>query len=371
MLERQNIFDGQGYDIPESEFEFVQTDQQLYDSEIKVESMGFFKDGIARLRRNKASVAAFWIISAIVVMAIIAPSFVPYTYREQNPNRTNMTPRAPIIERLGIMDGRSVLYNRRMDSLSDPQKYPEGSVLRAFNERVVNGVKMVDVEVDYYKLVGAADEYHWLGTDYLGRDLWARLWRGARVSLVIAFVAVSTNICIGIVYGAIAGYYGGATDMIMMRVCEILNALPEVVVVTMFILLFGAGMTSLILALVIRGWIPTARMIRAQFLRFRGREYVLAARTLGVPDRILIFRHILPNSIGPIITESFLAFIGLGLPAPEPSIGVLLSDGQKVLLQYPHMTLYPALLISILMIAFNMFANGLRDAFDPTQRGQE
>jgi oligopeptide transport system permease protein len=151
----------------------------------------------------------------------------------------------------------------------------------------------------------------------------------------------------------------------------------------MFIMIFGSGIKSMIFALMVRGWVPTARMIRAQFLRFRGREYVMAAQTMGVPDRALIFRHILPNSIGPIITrtmvaipsaiftESFLAYIGLGLAPPEPSIGTLLSAGQKVLLQYPHLTLFPALVISILMIAFNLFGNGLRDALDPTQRGQE
>ena len=169
----------------------------------------------------------------------------------------------------------------------------------------------------------------------------------------------------------------------MMRICEIIRALPNVVVVTMFILVFGSGLRSLILAMVVRGWVPTARMIRTQFLRFKNREYVMAAKTMGVPDRKLIFRHILPNSIGPIITrtmvaipgaiftESFLAYIGLGLRAPEPSIGTMLSDGQAVLLLYPTQTLFPAIVISVLMIAFNLFSNGLRDAFDPTQRGAE
>ena len=140
---------------------------------------------------------------------------------------------------------------------------------------------------------------------------------------------------------------------------------------------------SLLLALCITGWIGTARLIRAQFYRFKGREYVLAARTLGVPDIKLIFRHILPNCIGTLITkamiaipgaifsESFLAYIGLGIKPPNPSIGVLLSDGQDVLLQYPYQTLFPAILISVLMIAFNLFSNGLRDALDPTRRGEE
>jgi oligopeptide transport system permease protein len=171
--------------------------------------------------------------------------------------------------------------------------------------------------------------------------------------------------------------------MVLMRVAEIIGAFPQVVVVTLFVLYFGNGLLSIMFALVVQNWIGTAKMIRAQFYRYRDREYVLASRTLGVKDLTLIFRHILPNAIGPIITramvaipsaiftESFLAYIGLGLAPPEPSIGTLLSSGQKVLLQYPHLTLFPALVISILMIAFNLFGNGLRDALDPTQRGQE
>ena len=169
------------------------------------------------------------------------------------------------------------------------------------------------------------------------------MWRGARVSLIIAVVSVCCNVFIGVVYGSISGYYGGKVDMVMMRITEIINAFPRIVVVTLFIMVFGTGMFSIIMSLVIKDWVSTARMVRSQFYRFKGREYVLAARTLGVKDMALIFRHILPNSIGPIITssmiaiptaifsESFLAYIGLGLQAPEPSIGVMLSRGQKVL----------------------------------------
>lgn len=241
---------------------------------------------------------------------------------------------------------------------------------------------MCDIKVDYYKYSGVEDgTYFWMGTDYLGRDLWVRMWRGARVSLLIAFISVICNVCIGIVYGSIAGYYGGKVDMIMMRITEIIGAFPEIVVVTLFILFFGTGILSIILCLVVQNWIGTARMIRSQFYRYKGSEYVLAARTLGVRDMALIFRHILPNSIGPIITramiaipgaiftESFLAYIGLGIRAPESSIGVLLSQGQKVMQQYPNQVFFPAVVISLLMIAFNMLSNGLRDAFDPTQRG--
>jgi len=365
------------------QFEFANTGEKIMDEEIKTVSRGFFKDAMFRLKRNKAAIAAFWIICLMVVMAIFGPNMNEFTFSEQHPDFTNMPPRIPVLEDLGIFNGQRVLTNRRLDSLENPEKFPTGCVLGYSNPHEVRGVTLVDVEVNYYKYIGADDTYFWFGTDNMGRDVWTRLWRGTRVSLIIAFAAVMTDVVIGVIYGAIAGYYGGKIDFFMMRFCEILNAFPRVVVCTLFIMLFGSGMLSMILALCVRGWVPTARMVRAQFLRFRGREYVMAAETMGVPDRTLIFRHILPNSIGPIITrtmvaipsaiftESFLAFIGLGLAPPEPSIGTMLSAGQKVLLQYPHLTLFPALSISILMIAFNLFGNGLRDALDPTQRGQE
>ena len=239
---------------------------------------------------------------------------------------------------------------------------------------------MVDVKVDYYLYTGC-EETFWFGTDYLGRDLWTRLWRGTRISLFIAIISVLTNVVIGVVYGSVAGYYGGKVDMVMMRICEIIQSFPRVVIATLFIMVFGTGLFSIIMSLLISGWISTARMIRSQFYRFKDREYVLAARTMGISDRSIIFRYILPNSLGPIITstmiavpsaiftESFLAYIGLGLQAPEPSIGVLLSEGQKVLLNYPFQSLFPGIVISVLMICFNLFGNGLRDAMDPTLRG--
>ena len=364
-------------------FVFVQREEKIMDASPETVSRGFFKDALVRLKKNKASVMAFWILCLLVFMAIVGPSMSDHTFSYQYLEYTNMPPRIPVLEELGIFNGSRVVTNRRLDSLTNPEKFPEGSVLGYSNEHEVRGVTLVDVEVNYYKYIGADDLYFWFGTDALGRDVWTRLWRGARVSLIIALVAVLSDVAIGIVYGAIAGYYGGTVDLVMMRICEIVNAFPNVVVCTMFILIFGSGMKSMILALMARGWVGTARMIRTQFLRFRGREYVMAARTMGVPDRALIFRHILPNSIGPIITrtmvsipsaiftESFLAYIGLGLAPPEPSIGTMLAAGKTVLLQYPHLTLFPALVISALMIAFNLFGNGLRDALDPTQRGQE
>lgn len=368
--------------IPESKFEIVSEDI-IYDEEFKTESVGFFKDAFIRLKKNKASIVSVWMIIIIAILAIVAPSFNDFAFTKQHVHLTDMPPRVPGLEKIGILDGTRTLTNIRRTSTEDETRFPPESIIEIKNERIVNDIEMVDVLVDYYAYKGAEDTYFWFGSDYLGRDLFTRLFRGVRISLIIAVVSVVTNIVIGVLYGSVSGYYGGRVDMIMMRIAEILNGIPYLVVVMLFILMFGTGMISIIFALTITGWIGTARLVRAQFYRYKGREYVLAARTLGVPDRLLIFRHILPNTVGPLVTramvaipgaifsESFLAFIGLGIQPPEPSMGILLADGQNYLLQYPYQTFFPAVLISVLMISFNLFSNGLRDSLDPTKRGEE
>lgn len=368
--------------IDSSRFELVQADQVLADTKFETKPIGYFKDAAIRFGKSRVSILALVIIFLIIFIAIFAPMASSYGFNDQNLNHINLPPKIPAFAELGVFDGSRLLQNRRLDTLKDTQRYPEGSILWVGEPKIVQGVELCDIKVDYYRYSGIEDNVsYWMGTDYLGRDLWVRMWRGTRISLLIAFISVSCNVTIGIVYGAIAGYYGGKTDMLMMRITEIIGSFPEIVVVTLFILFFGTGMLSIILALVVQNWIGTAQMIRAQFYRHKGNEYVLAARTLGVRDMSLIFRHILPNAIGPIITratiaipgaiftESFLAYIGLGIRAPESSIGVLLSQGQKVMQQFPNQVFFPAVIISVLMIAFNMLSNGLRDAFDPTQRG--
>lgn len=369
--------------LPASAFESLHQ-EDIKDEKFQTKPIGFFKDAMIRLSKDAVSMISLTMILLILILSLLIPNITGYTYTQQNVAQTNMPPKIPGLEKLGIADGTYVLKDRRKDKLDDTDRYPEGSVLETLNEHEVNGVIMCDVKVDYYAFCGApADEYHWLGTDALGRDLMTRLFRGARISLLIAVITVFTNVFIGVVYGAVSAYYGGKVDIFMTHLAEVMDGMPYVVVTILFMLVLGAGIFSIILAMTVTGWIGTSRLIRAQFYRFKGREYVLAARTLGVPDRILIFRHILPNCVGPLITrsmiaipgaifsESFLAYIGLGIAPPNPSIGILLSDGQKVLLQYPYQTVFPAILISVLMIAFNLFSNGLRDALDPTKRGEE
>ncbi len=382
MTVDKNNFPEELLSLPASMFELVPA-QDIKDEVFKTKPIGFYKDAAIRLFKNKVSVFSFSIILAIIALAVVIPNVTGYTYTEQNIVQKHLPPKIPGLEKLGIADGTRVLTNRRKDGLDNTDRYPAGSVLEIVREFKANNVDMVDVRVDYYTFVGVEEgTYHWFGTDYLGRDLCTRLFRGARISLLIALFSVLSNVVIGVIYGSVAGYYGGKVDMILIHFAEILDGLPYIVVTILFMILLGSGMLSIILALTVTGWIGTARLIRAQFYRFKGREYVLAARTLGVTDRKLIFRHILPNTIGPLITramiaipgaifsESFLAYIGLGIKPPSPSIGILLSDGQSVLLQYPYQTLFPAILISVLMIAFNLFANGLRDALDPTRRGE-
>lgn len=360
----------------------------LKDKEFETEPIGFFKDALNRFLRNKASVIAFVFIALIIIMSIIGPNMTPYEFDEQftggeTPELKNIGPRIPGLEKWGIFDGTSTLYSRRKAYLDDTERYPEGSVIEIVREYEIEDVAMVDIRINEYVYKGADDYYFFFGTDYLGRCLWTRLWRGVRVSLFIAIVSVLVNTIIGIIYGSVSGYYGGKVDMLMQRFAEVLRAFPRIIVVILAVLYIGAGIESMIIALVLRGWIGTSRMVRAQFLRFKNREYVLAAKVLGASDRTIMFRHILPNSVGPVITgtmlaipgaiftESFLAFIGLGVQPPEPSIGTLLAQGQKTLLHFPSQVLFPGILISILMISFNLFANGLRDAFNPQLRGIE
>ncbi|HLR35350.1 MAG TPA: ABC transporter permease [Tissierellales bacterium] len=369
-------------DIKEDSFELVQVEETLKDEKFKGEPIGFLKDAWIRFKESKPSMISAIIIAIIVIMSIVGPMINPYTYRQQHVELSLMPPRIPGLEKMGIADG---IKEVRADKANLEARYGDSIVEVLGEETVTHQGKettMVKAKVDMYKHKEAKDAYFWFGTDSIGRDIWTRLWRGTRVSLFIGVMSVLINLIIGVVYGAISGYFGGWTDMIMQRILEILTGIPELVVIILLIMYMGEGVVPFIIALVMTGWIGMSRMIRAQFYRYKGMEYVLASRTMGAKDRTLIFRHILPNAIGPTVTqatlaipsaifaESQLSYLGLGLQAPEPSIGVLLSEGQKVLLNYPHLIFFPAIIISVLMLAFNLFGNGLRDAFDPTLRGQ-
>ncbi len=226
------------------------------------------------------------------------------------------------------------------------------------------------------------------GTDGFGRDILTRLGIAGRFSLVFAVCISAINLFIGAVYGAIEGYYGGGVDMVMERISDILSRVPFMVVATLFQLHLAAKVgpiVSLLFAFVLTGWIGMASTVRMQFYRFKGQEYILAARTLGAKDSRLMFKHIFPNALGTIITSSVLVIPGvifsestltyLGIvnldSSTMTSIGTMLANSRQYLSTYPHMILFPALFISLLEISFNLFGNGLRDAFNPALRGVE
>ena len=226
------------------------------------------------------------------------------------------------------------------------------------------------------------------GSDQYGKDIFVRLSSGARFSFLFAIAISAINLIIGAIYGAIEGYYGGAVDMVMERVSDILSGVPFMVVVTLFKLhiMNKVGMIpTLLFAFVLTGWIGMASNTRMQFYRYKNQEYVLAARTLGARDARIMFKHIFPNSLGTLITscvlvipgvifsESSLSYLGIInlSTGSTTSVGTLLANGQGQLQSFPHIILFPAVFIALLMISFNLFGNGLRDAFNPSLRGSE
>lgn len=265
----------------------------------------------------------------------------------------------------------------------------EGNTLYvAYAVKNQTGYRVRVLYSEYYKYINGYYADHLLGTNQHGQDILVCLAYGARLSFLLAFAVSIINFFIGVIYGAIEGYYGGTADLVMERIVDVLNSVPFIVVATLFQLHLAdkvGAVPSLLFAFVLTGWIGIAYRVRTQFYRFKNSEYVLAARTLGAKDRRLIFRHILPNSLGTIITgtiliipdvifsESMLTYLGIvNLETSGfTSIGTMLSNGQAYLNTYPHIILFPALFISLLEIAFNLFGNGLRDAFNPSLRGAE
>ena len=276
----------------------------------------YWQDAWRRLQKNKLAMAGLAVIVFIALMAAVGPLFSPYSYSDQ--------------------------------VLADANQSPSAQ--------------------------------HWFGTDNLGRDLFTRVLYGARISLSIGIVASLINLTIGVVYGGVSGYFGGRVDNVMMRFVDILYGIPLLLFVILLMVVLKPGLTNIFIALGLVYWLGMARIVRGQVLAIKEQEYVLAARLVGAGSRRIILRHLVPNSMGPIIvtltlsipeaifTEAFLSFIGLGVSAPMASWGVLASESLAGLRSYPFQLLYPALAISVTMLAFNFLGDGLRDALDPRMR---
>ena len=311
------------------------------------ESVGFWKDGMRRLKKNKIAM-----VSLIVVLVIFVLSFViPYKYEQQIKTSVNLA----------------------------PMQYSETELAQ-----IEAGEKVFP---------------HILGTDNLGRDYAVRVMMGSRVSLLVGLVASAIILLIGSLYGSISGFFGGWVDMVMMRIVDIIYTVPDVLIIILlaavlnyplkdlsqkpgfeWIGVIGVNLISIFLVFALLYWVGMARIVRSQIMILKEQEYVTAARALGASSGRIIRKHLLTNCIGTLIvtttlqipssifTESFLSFLGLGVNAPMPSLGSLASAAINGLQSYPHRLFAPAIMISVIILSFNLLGDGLRDAFDPKMK---
>lgn len=333
------------------DFEWADKGEDINQQEIFIRESSI-KQFITKFSKNKGSVFGLIFIIIIIFFALFGPYMNDFGSNEQIIGNESMAPRVPGLEQIGVLDGTQTL------------KSSTG-----------------EIELNKYESnPNAQDTYYWFGSDVLGRDIFTRTWEGTRISLYIALVAVIVDVLIGMTYGLISGYFGGKVDMVMQRILEVLNGIPSLVIVTLLIVVLEPGILSITIAIALTGWIGMSRVARAQILKLKDREFVLAARTLGAKPSTIIFKEILPNIFAQLIimsmfsvpnaifTESFLAFIGLGVPMPDASLGSLISDAFKSFLNAPFMIIPPVFVLSMTMLSFNLLADGLRDALDPTMK---
>lgn len=221
---------------------------------------------------------------------------------------------------------------------------------------------------------------YWFGTDDLGRDLFTRTWMGAGISLQVGIYAALADLVLGVIIGGIMGYFGGRVDEILNRFCEIIYSIPSMLIIILLIVILDPSMFTIVLALSITGWVSMAWIVRGQIMQLKNQEYVMAAQALGAGSVRILFRHLIPNAMGPIIVtltltvpsaifaEAFLSFLGLGVQSPAASLGTMINDAIKAWTLYPWRMIFPAAVISITMLCFNIFGDGLRDALDPKMK---
>ncbi|WP_163529802.1 oligopeptide ABC transporter permease [Halobacillus ihumii] len=348
-------------------------------------ALSFWKDSFIRLRKNFGAMVGLVVLIILTLLAIFGPYMNDFGQYDQDLTVAKMPPK---IDGLGWLGFDGTLST--VESAPTVEEAKEKALMRFNNQEEYidttivseggNGEPAeVEAEYDVYAAKDVKENY-WFGTDGLGRDQWSRTWHGTRVSLFIAIVATAIDMLIGVAYGGISAYYGGRVDNYMQRVIEILIGVPNLVIVILMILILDPGIISIIIALALTSWISMARIVRGQILKLKNQEFVLASQTLGASDNRVLRRHLIPNVMGLIVIntmftipsaiffEAFLSFIGLGLPTPMASLGTLVNAGFSSLQIYPHMLLFPAVVISLIMIGFNVLADGLRDAFDPKMR---
>lgn len=369
--------------LPKDLFVFYQNTE---DAEgITSKPISFWKDAMRRLMKNKIAVASLIVIGVLLTMSIIMPQVSNYDLvgrvNDDLSVYAQLPPRVPVLEKLGIFDGTLTIEVNEKTLPELGLKEGQYKIVDTFERK---GNTYVTVKEYTYQILGIEDEYYFFGTDILARDVWTRVWYGARISLLIGFYAMIIDILIGVIYGGIAGFFGGTLlDDIMMRIIEILYGIPSLVILFILFMFIKPGIVPIAIAIALTGWISVARMVRAQFLRLRDQEFVLAARTLGASSGRIIIKHLIPNVVAQIVImasfeipsaifyEAFLAFIGVGLDITRPSLGVLINNALNTTygaMTYVYQLVIPSIILSLLMLSINLLGNGLRDALDPRMR---
>ena len=367
--------------------------------QIAAPSLTYWQDVRQRLWRNRPAMLGLGFIIVLVLAAIFGPMVSPHNYYDQDLKLSNIPPAFQVYEvtdgggettRFFFNSGNLNLYEVAADGqivglIRGKKDLIQKQTVFSFGdvEVTLKAATQSLVRADGTAL--AAGGWQWnmsylFGTDQLGRDVLARQLYGARISLTVAAIATLVNFFIGVFYGGIAGYLGGRVDTLMMRFVEVISTIPLTLYVILIMVVFNSGFFSVIIAIGSVYWVDMARIVRGQILTLKQQDYVAAARTMGASTGRILTRHLLPNSVGPILValtmlipsaifiESFMSFIGLGVTPPEASWGTLTSEAVETLRAYPYQMFFPAAAISLTMFAFNFLGDGLRDALDPRLR---
>ena len=353
----------------------------------------FAADVWFRLCRKPTAVAGLLMILLFMLFALVGPFLTSYSYSDQSLEMVNIPPVMKVYDvgscRVYITPSLKLIRVDESGSLTGMLpvvRYEHEKSMTIFDcdgkEVALYYGRSVYVVCDeatgnIYPAGHIWNHDHLLGTDALGRDILARLMYGTRVSLMVAFVSVLVNLVIGILYGGISGFLGGMVDAVMMRIVDIISTIPLTLYVILIMMVFGQGLQSIIIALGLVYWVDMARVVRGQVLSLKQQEFVLAARTIGSSSRTILLQHLIPNAMGSILVtatmlipsaifmEAFLGYLGIGLRPPLASLGTMCNDANANLRTSPHELLIPALVICLIMFAFNFLGDGMRDALDP------
>jgi len=330
--------------------------------------VSLWDDAWRRLKKNKMALMGLFIVGFYAAISLLAPLLPIYSYSEQTIIHQNLPPSFRTA-------GSLMLKLQRADMMRMAKKEGRKELSQKQKEELLalqNDVKNNPVHNRRYLL----------GTDSLGRDVFARVVYGGRISIMIGLIGTITSLFIGVLVGSVSGYFGGWVDNVLMRFVDIMYGLPYMLVVIIMMAILGQSIVILFVAIALVSWLTIARVVRGQVISLKNAEFVEAARSMGASTPRIIFRHILPNTLGIIIiystlsipsfimNESFLSFLGLGVSAPRASWGSLVSDGVNVMTLYPWQLLVPAITMTVFLFAMNFLGDGLRDAFDPQSKNR-